>query len=394
MRRRVPLARFASIRPPASRRVCSGGALRDVRPPGPSMTSLLWLLLGLAVLLAGGELLVRYASRLAALAGVTPLVVGLTVVAFGTSSPELAVSTRAAWVGESEVALGNVVGSNIFNALGILGISALILPCAVGSIVIRRDIPIMVIASIAMLAVALDGAISRIDGAIFVAALVAYVVVMIRQSRREVAEVRKAFEEAMPKPDRTDPLRSVAVSIGGILVGLVLLVLGTRWFVDAAVDIALALGIGERVVGLTIVAVGTSMPELITSIVATIRGERDIVIGNVVGSNTFNILGILGISSLVAPIPAGEATLWVDMPLAIAVAIACLPLAITGGRINRWEGALFVGWYSVYTAYLILISTQPERAPGYLVASLALCLPLVVITIGVAAHAASARRVP
>jgi cation:H+ antiporter len=356
------------------------------------MTSLLWLLIGLVVLLFGGELLVRYASRLAALAGVTPLVVGLTVVAFGTSSPELAVSTRAAWVGESEVALGNVVGSNIFNALGILGVSAIILPCMVGSIVIRRDIPIMVIASLAMLAVALDGSISRVDGAFFVAALVAYVVVMIRQSRREVAEVREEYERAMPKPDREHPGRSVGIAIVGILLGLALLVVGTRWFVDGAVEIALALGVSERVVGLTIVAVGTSMPELITSIVATIRGERDIVIGNVVGSNTFNILGILGISSLVAPIPAGEASLWVDMPLAIAVAVACLPLAITGGRIDRWEGGVFVGWYAVYTGYLIWISTRPEQAPSYLVASLGLCLPLILITLVVFLRSASKER--
>ena len=265
---------------------------------------MLWFILGLAALVLGAELLVRGASRLALAFGISPLVVGLTVVAFGTSTPELAVSVQSAWAGQVDIALGNVIGSNIFNVLFILGASALIVPLTVHQQVIRQEVPIMIGASLLLWVLATDGGIARWEGLLLTALVVGYTLLLIRQSRRETAATQAAVDAEYAEafvPAGTDWRDHWGVQLLLILAGLALLVLGARWLVEAAVNFARVLGVSETVIGLTIVAVGTSLPEVATSIMAAIRGERDIAVGNVVGSNIFNLLGIGGIAALVTP---------------------------------------------------------------------------------------------
>ena len=336
--------------------------------------------LGGLLLVGGAELLVRGASRLAVAAGITPLVVGLTVVAFGTSAPEMAVTVGSAYAGQAEVALGNVVGSNIFNILFILGISALIAPLVVAQQLIRFDVPLLIGVSVLVLALSLDGRLGRLDGAVLFAGIVAYTVWLIRQSRREVPAVVEEYDDAFAVPaERARPVVNVVL----VLVGLGLLVLGARWLVDAAVATATALGVSELVIGLTIVAAGTSLPEVATSVLATIRGERDIAVGNVIGSCLFNLLAVLGLGGLVAPdgIPVSQGALSFDIPVMTAVAIAALPIFFTGHTIARWEAAVFLGYYAAYTGYLILDAADHGLAPRLGTAILWFVAPLTVFTI-------------
>ena len=336
--------------------------------------------LGGVLLVGGAELLVRGASRLAVAAGVTPLVVGLTVVAFGTSAPEMAVTVGSAYAGQADVALGNVVGSNIFNVLFILGVSALIAPLVVAQQLVRFDVPLLIGTSAVTLLMALDGRIGRVDGAVLFVGIVAYTVFLVRQSRRESAAVVDEYDEAFGAPvERARPVVNVAL----VLVGLGLLVLGARWLVDAAVTTATALGVSELVIGLTIVAAGTSLPEVATSVLATIRGERDIAVGNVVGSCIFNLLAVLGLGSIVAPagIPVSEGALTFDIPVMIAVAIAALPVFFTGHTITRWEAGVFLGYYVAYTAYLILGAAEHAFAAQLGAAVLWFVLPITVLTL-------------
>lgn len=343
---------------------------------------LLWTTAGLGLLMAGGELLVRGAVGVSVAARVSPLVIGLTVVAFGTSAPELAVSVRAALAGSPELAIGNVVGSNIANVLLILGAAALITPLAVSSQIIRFDVPLMIAASCALLAVGWDGRISRLDGSVLFCALVAYTGWSWRQSRRENQAVQQEFSQHLGPPRRATATRLLGHS-ALILVGLVLLAGGARWLVDGAVEIARLWGMSELVIGLTVVAVGTSLPEVVTSLMASIRGERDIAVGNVVGSNLFNILCVLGISSMVASqgISVSAAALQFDIPIMIAVAVACLPIFFTGRTIARWEGALFLGYYATYTTYLVLAATQASVTRTFSSIMLGFVIPLTVITL-------------
>jgi cation:H+ antiporter len=333
---------------------------------------------GLVLLVAGAELLVRGASRLAAAFGISPLVVGLTVVAFGTSAPELAVSISSAFVGDADIALGNVVGSNIANVLLILGISALIIPLVVKSQLVRFDVPIMIGASVLLLVLGLDGAIGRLDGVLLFALVVTYVVVLIRKSRRETSEVVAEFEQ-----EYSDTSPSTPVNLGLVVAGLGMLVVGSNLLVGAAVTVAERLGVSELVIGLTLVAIGTSLPEVATSIMAAIRGERDIAVGNVVGSNIFNILSVLGLSSIVAPdgIPVAQSALDFDIPFMLAVAIACLPIFLTGHLIARWEGAVFLGYYGAYTVYLILEASEHDALEPFSQAMFRFVVPLTLITI-------------
>jgi len=347
-------------------------------------------ILGLAALIGGAELLVRGASRLALSFGISPLVVGLTVVAFGTSSPELAVSVQSTWSGQVDLALGNVVGSNIFNVLFILGLSALVMPLLVHQQLIRQEVPIMLGASLLLWALAADGGIGRWEGGLLAGLMLAYTVLVIRQSRRETqsvqAEVEAEYKEAFDGPARGwDAHWGVQVLL--ILAGLALLVLGSRWLVEAAVGFARQMGVSELVIGLTIVAAGTSLPEVATSILAAIRGERDIAVGNVVGSNIFNILGVLGVSALVAPSALSVATsmLAFDLPVMVAVALACLPIFFTGNLIARWEGALFLAFYVAYTLYLILGASGHDALAGYGIAMAYFVLPLTAVTLAVLA---------
>ena len=346
------------------------------------LTTLILFIAGLVLLIGGAELLVRGASGLAARAGISPLVIGLTVVAFGTSSPELAVSIGSAWSGEADIALGNVIGSNIFNVLFILGLAALITPLIVAQQLIRLDVPIMIGATGLVLLLALDGSISRLDGVLLFAGIVIYTWFLIWQSRKETNKaVLEEYDEAFATEPKAAP--PWPIQVGSVIAGLALLVLGSRWLVNGAIDLANTFGVSDLVIGLTIVAAGTSLPEVATSIIASIRGERDIAVGNVVGSSIFNIFAVLGISSLVSPngIAVAPSMTTFDIPIALVVAVACLPIFFTGHLIARWEGALFMAYYVVFTVYLVLNVTEHDALPAYSGIMVAFVLPLTAVTI-------------
>jgi cation:H+ antiporter len=302
---------------------------------------------GLLLLFAGGESLVRGASALALRLGLSPLAVGLTVVAFGTSTPELVVSLDAAMAGVPDIALGNVVGSNIANLTLILGVAMLFGPAVVVARTVRFDAPLVVLLSLLLLALLADSAIGRVEGLLLVAGLVAFTGFTLMQGRRESTEVKEEFRVAVD--GRTG---SMITSVMLVVGGLGALVLGGHLFLGSAVTFAREAGISEAVIGLTIVAVGTSLPELVTSVVAALRGQGDIAVGNVLGSNVFNILGILGVTALVLPLEAGgitTPTLWVMVGVAAAVAVA----AATGRRISRLEGGALLAGYLVYVFWLV-----------------------------------------
>jgi cation:H+ antiporter len=349
---------------------------------GPQIA--LSLLGGLAVLTGGAEALVRGASRLALLAGISPLVVGLTVVAYGTSTPELVVSVRAGLAGNADIAVGNVVGSNIFNVLFILGVSALIAPLVVARQLVRLEVPIMVGTSVLLWVLAADGRLQWWDGVVLAAGIVVYTVWAIARSRREGAAAAGAAQGGSAgAASRPGGARAVLAGVAGVAGGLVLLVVGARWFVDGAVAFARTLGVSDLVIGLTIVAAGTSMPEVATSIVATIRGERDIAIGNVVGSNIYNVLAILGVSTLLTDggLPVATPMLGFDVPVMVAVAVACLPIFFTGYSIGRLEALAFLAYYAAYTAYLILASARHDALPLFSAVMLEFALPLTALGI-------------
>ncbi len=333
---------------------------------------------GMVVLIIGAELLVRGASRLALSFGLSPLVVGLTVVAYGTSSPELAVSLQSTLDGRADIAVGNVVGSNIFNVLFILGISALITPLVVAKKLIRVDVPVMIVISALVLVMGLDGSIGMLEGIILVVGVFAYTGWLILESRRERIAANASADDQVK---RSPAWRNILLA----LAGLGLLVWGAQWLVDGAVTLARTLGVSDLIIGLTIVAAGTSLPEVATSIVASIRGERDIAVGNVVGSNIFNILAVLGASAVIAPggIPISPAVVRFDFPIMLGVALACLPVFFHEGSINRWEGGMFLGYYIAYTAYLIFAATQHDLLPAFSAIMLWFVIPITVVTLAV-----------
>jgi cation:H+ antiporter len=329
------------------------------------MSPLVAVAAGLAALVLGASVLVSGASRLAAILGIPPTIIGLTVVAFGTSGPELAVSTAAALRGDSAIALGNVVGSNIFNVLLILGLSALVRPLLVAPIFIRREVPIMIAASLLLWLLALDGSIGRIEGVLLAAGILGYILVQIRGAR-------SSDDDSSPvRP----PLRTgtVVTSLLAAIAGLGLLVVGSEWLVVGARAVAEGLGVPDLVIGLTLVAAGTSLPELATSVVATFRGERDIAVGNIVGSNIFNLLAILGVAALVGPggVQVPDAALGFDIPVMTLVAAVCLPIFLSGRSVGRLEGALLIIAYVAYVVVLALTTEGPLPGPGA-----ALLLPL------------------
>jgi cation:H+ antiporter len=341
---------------------------------------LLWFIAGLVALVVGAEGLVRGASRLALSFGLSPLVVGLTVVAFGTSAPELTVSVGAALSGQTGLALGNVVGSNVFNVLGILGLSALITPLAVGQQLIRQEVPVMIAAAVLVMLLAIDGRLGPGDGATLTVLMVVYTTFLVVQGRRGTP---------VAAPDPTDA--AAATGAGGRLrpalmlaAGLVLLVVGADTMVDAAVSIARRVGLGEVVIGLTIVAVGTSLPEVAASLVAAARGERDIAVGNVVGSCLFNLLGVLGATARAAGaggVDVPPAVLRFDLWVMLAALTACLPIFFTGREVARWEGALFVGYYAAYATYLVLRSQHHDALPAFSGVMAGFVLPLTLVTL-------------
>ncbi len=337
--------------------------------------AILSILAGLVLLVVGGDLLVRWSSKLALGLGIPSLVVGLTVVAFGTSAPELAVSLAAAWNGASDIAVGNVVGSNIFNVLGILGACALVAPLVVQRSLVRRELPIMIGAAALVVVLGLDGSISRMEGSALFVAMIGMTWWLVRQGRAEAAA---ANQGESPEPVRGS---TVALLVLGIAGSLVLLVAGSRFLVSGAVSIAQAMGVSELVIGLTIVAIGTSLPEVAASIAATVRGERDIAIGNVVGSNIFNVLCVLGGSGLLSstPIPVSGAAMAFDIPFMVAIMFLCVPVFLTHGHISRIEGILFLALYGGYTALLVLFGAgATTRGAPWLIAMVALTLGVVI----------------
>ncbi len=393
------------------------------------LSTLLLLIGGLVLLVLGGEFLVRGSARLAALAGLSPLVVGLTIVAYGTSAPEMAVSIRAGFAGTDSIALGNVVGSNIFNILFILGACAALAPLVVDRRLVRIDVPVMIVISVAAGLFALNGSISTVEGAILAVGAIGYTAWCVRAGRVEATasnpdsagdddntppdtggrawtlafiglalaaaagwalDVLAATEAATTlagcalffaspllsagRPRRGDFLRQIAL----ILVGLGVIVVGAGWLVKGAVALAQSLGVSDAVIGLTIVAAGTSLPEVAASIIATLRGQRDMAIGNVVGSNIANILAILGVASLVTPggLRVDPQLLRLDIPVMIAVAVVCLPAFYTGYLIRRWEGFVFFGAYIGYTSYLVAHATGHSLAPALGEALAYFCAPI------------------
>ncbi|HXV19574.1 MAG TPA: calcium/sodium antiporter [Desulfuromonadales bacterium] len=338
------------------------------------------LLAGFALLIGGAELLVRGASQLATDCGISPLVVGLTVVAFGTSAPELAVSVLSAQSGQAGIALGNVVGSNICNVLLILGLSALVAPLVVSRQVVRLEVPIMIGVSLLLTLFALDGAIGRAEGGLLFAGIIVYTVWTVRRSRRELRE-QASPEAAPPAGGRSGR----GAQILQILGGLVLLGVGSKWLVDGAVSVATFFGVSDLVIGLTVVAVGTSLPELATSVLASLRGQRDIAVGNVVGSNIFNILSVLGLTAALTPegVPVPPTALTFDLPVMIAVAVACLPIFLAGYRIARWEGGLFLGYYLAYTLFIALTAMQHHGLSMLTQAMTGFVIPLTLLTLAI-----------
>lgn len=312
----------------------------------------LFILGGLVLLAFGAEGLVRGSSSIALRMGITPLVVGLTIVAFGTGSPEMIVSLQAALGGNSDLALGNIVGSNICNLALILGIAALARPLRVHSALLHREVPVMIVVTLVLVAMIHDGVISRVEGAVLVVGAIVYTVAIYRAARRDHdAEVAAEFVNEMPKlqPNTFRAVALVAAGFAGLLMGANLLVHG-------AVVIAQAIGMSQVVIGLTVIAIGTSLPELATSVVAALRNDADVAFGNVLGSNILNILLVLGVVAMVRPIAAGGLRP-LDLGMLLLTAIAILPLMWRGRILDRWEGALLLAGY---VAYIVFTLIQPQ----------------------------------
>jgi len=372
-----------------------------------SVISIVLLVVGIAGLVIGAEGLVRGAARLAARTGMSSVVIGLTVVAFGTSAPELAVSVgdvlRSGGAGAEAdsqpgaLAVGNVVGSNIANILLALGVSAAVGgSLVVARRIIRIDVPIMIGASVLVLVMALDEQIGRIEGFVLVGALVAYLVWTVTAARREPNMVPDELADVVD----ADTLSQipVQVDIGYLIGGLLLLVAGSQALVTGATDIARELGVSDLVIGLTVVAIGTSLPEVATSVLAVLRGERDLAVGNAIGSNLFNLLAVLGVTASIAPdaIPIAESTIQIDLPVMVVVAVACLPIFANGHVLKRWEGTLFFFLYAAYIAWLVLDAAENGFSDTYGNVMMFFVVPILALTmivIGVQSRAASKQAI-
>jgi len=344
------------------------------------MTTALYFIGGLIGLLAGAHLLVSSSSDLAVRFGVPAIFIGVTVVAFATSAPEVAVSLEAIMTSKSDLALGNVLGSNIANILLILGLSSLIAPVAIKERIIWLDIPILVGASIVVYLLGLDHALQPFDGGILLLLFVAFMVFQVIQARKG----RVTTEEEPQK----EPAQPLARQIVLLISGLALLIVGAHWLVESSIEIARYWGLSELIIGLTIVAIGTSLPEVATSALAAWNKESDLSVGNVIGSNIFNIFLVLGLASMFSAggIEVTSAALALDFPFMIVVSIACLPIFFTGHKIARWEGGLFLGYYVAYLLYLFLNSTQHELLPLFNDVMLLFVGPLTVVTLVVLAY--------
>ncbi|GFM67630.1 conjugal transfer protein TraR [Pseudomonas cichorii] len=304
---------------------------------------------GLLLLLIGAELSVRAAVRLASILRIRPLIIGLTVVALGSSAPQMAVSLQAAFSDSTDIAVGSVIGSNIFNVLVILGLCALIIPLRVARQVLRIDIPLMIGASLLVIGLSWNGEFSKLDGVLLLGTMLGCLFIVLRQAGHGA---RHGHTHSTEKP------RSLTC-IALLTSGLLLLAFGGHLLVDAAVVVAMNLGLSERIIGLTLMAIVTSLPALMTSLVAALRGERDIAVGNVIGSNLFNLLGVLGATALISPVPLSISpnALVFDLPIMLGVAVLCLPLFYAGYRITRFEGLLLLALYLTYGLHIVSFST-------------------------------------
>jgi cation:H+ antiporter len=330
--------------------------------------TLILFLVGLVFLILGAEWLVRGASGLAVAIGISPLVVGLTVVAFGTSAPELAVGVRAGLFGapgETDIALGNVLGSNIANILLILGLASLVAPLIVHRQLLFFDVPVMIGVSVLLFVLSLDGVISTLDGLVLFLGIFVYTGWSIHQSRKQ--EQQASDETGTSEVEELPVSHNWVMNLALMAGGLAMLVVGSDWLVDGATAVARALGVSELIIGLTIVAVGTSLPEVATTVAASLKGEREMAVGNAVGSNIFNILLILGATSIVASggIQVSAEALWFDFPVMLAAAVLCLPIFYTDWEITRWEGVLFLGYYVAYLVYLVLKGLDSSLLPFF-----------------------------
>jgi cation:H+ antiporter len=335
------------------------------------LIDIIFFIVGLVILILGADILVRGASGLAVSAGISKVVIGLTVVSLGTSAPEMAVSLQSGFQGQTDLLLGNVVGSNIANILLILGLSAIIAPLRVDAKLIRADVPIMIGLSLLMFVLVLDGSLARWESLLLSAILIGYVWFLFRENRAETNV------EPLERPEPRWKL------VAYLLAGLVGLVLGARWLVGSAVSFATLFGVSELVIGLTVVAVGTSLPELATSVIAAMKGERDIAVGNVIGSNIMNILAVLGVTGAIIPIdiPVGRQALVFDLPVMLAATIACFPIFFSRNRIRRWEGGILFAYFILYITYLVLDTTQNVALETFRQGMLFFVLPLTAITL-------------
>lgn len=347
-----------------------------------------YFLLGFLLLVAGASVFVRGSSWLAEFLGVSPLVIGLTVVAYGTSSPEFLVSVVSSFHGQTEMALGNVVGSNIFNVLFILGVSASLVPLVVHRRLLQYDVPLVLFLSIGVYLAGRDGILDPWEGGGLVLLLCLYTPLAVVVSRREKGRVREPnlTEVTAPSPSRS--ATGILRATGAAVLGLALLVVGSNWFTWSASSFARRLGVSELTVGLTIVAAGTSTPEVATSVLAAAKGETDIAVGNIIGSNLFNLTGVLGCSVLVAPgsIPVSTPALEFDLPVLILVSFICLPIFFTGHRISRWEGGLFFLYYVLYVLSLISPQLHPFLSRSISRLFFVFLLPLTAVTLGIGVY--------
>ena len=337
-------------------------------------TTTFWFILGLIALIWGAEILVRSSSKLAASLGVSKLVIGLTVVAFGTSAPELAVGIEAGLMNQPDILMGNVIGSNLTNTLLILGLASLIIPLQVHKNLIRFDLPVMITATGTLILLSLNNIITFWECVILFVCLIVYLYALVRFSGKS----RLTDEEIV---EAGSPWLSGLLSVGG----LVLLIAGARWMVESATIFAQMAGVSELVIGLTIVAIGTSLPEIVTSILAAVRGEKDLAVGGIVGSNILNILSVIGISGLfISGIPVQESLLEVEYIILLAVSVLCFPIFFTGRRIKRVEGAIFLTSYILYMFYLYFNSITSAFFPTYVNGIIYGFVPLVILYVFVA----------
>lgn len=307
--------------------------------------SIFLLVIGLVVLVSGGEFLVRGASSIALRVQISPLVIGLTIVAFGTSAPELFISVQSAMQGSPDLAMGNVVGSNICNLALVLGVTAIIFPVPVQNDSIRIDWPMTMGSSVLLYLLVQDLMLSYLEGVIFVLILTAYSTFVIVKSRRKNKAGKDILEEAdLP----AEPSKSVWKDVAFIVLGTLALAFGSEWFVDGAKALAINFGVSERVIGITVLALGTSLPELVTATVAAFRKATDIAVGNLMGSNIFNVLSILGITSIIQPIEVSSVIVGEDMLWMLAITLIILPMMLIKKKITRVEGLIILIFYGYY----------------------------------------------